>query len=174
MTKGRRPPMPKGVPSDACPWCGDKPTEKRRRWHPECVTAYRVACFSDDQRRALWKRDHGVCAVCGTDTGSVLLSWRATRRAAFLRPGDFERLTACPVVDWKSWYTPVERQTLEWAADHIKPLWSRPAVVPLADRASWWGMENLQTLCDPCHKAKTRAEAGLRAGKPQLDLAARP
>lgn len=164
--------MPRGIPSGACPWCGEMSGEKRRRWHPECVTAYRVACFSGDQRRALWKRDRGICAACGVDTRMVMLRWRAIRPAA--RWADVPNLQPSSVPNRRSWYTPVECRTLEWAADHIKPLWSRPAVVPLADRATWWGMENLQTLCDPCHKAKTRAEAGLRAGKPQFDLAVRP
>ena len=47
----------------------------------------------------------------------------------------------------------------EWAADHVKPLWSAPSHMVLADRAAWWGPENLQTLCLACHVAKTSREA---------------
>jgi 5-methylcytosine-specific restriction protein A len=38
--------------------------------------------------------------------------------------------------------------------DHIKPLFKGGTDAPA----------NLQSLCVPCHEAKTRADAGLRAG----------
>lgn len=110
----------------SCRWCGepilrpDGRTNWRARWHPGCVTAYRLAVFSSDQRRAVWARDRGVCVTCG-----------------------------------------VRVQT--WDADHIKPLWSIPPDLSLFDRSKWFGLENLQTLCGPHHKAKSRMEASVRA-----------
>lgn len=56
-----------------------------------------------------------------------------------------------------------------WACDgpgpleleHVRPLWS---LTP-AERKQlrWWLPYNLQLLCVPCHKAKSKREAGERA-----------
>lgn len=139
MRNHRRPPMPPGrKPKGTCQWCAEPivhpPGHKkagqpdtRRSWHPACVTAYRVACFSSDQRRAVRARDRGVCASCGHQGGRD-----------------------------------------DWDADHIRPLWSAPRDMTLADRDQWFGLPNLQTLCQPCHKAKSAREAAERAGKPRL------
>lgn len=44
-----------------------------------------------------------------------------------------------------------------WQMDHIIPLYA-------ANGQLWaWKLENLQTLCKPCHKIKTAKEAGERA-----------
>lgn len=44
-----------------------------------------------------------------------------------------------------------------WHMDHIIPLYS-------AQGQLWaWSMDNLQTLCKPCHKIKTANEASQRA-----------
>lgn len=45
--------------------------------------------------------------------------------------------------------------------EHVRPLWS------LTDderqQLRWWLPYNLQLLCEPCHRAKTSHEAGVRA-----------
>lgn len=135
----RRPPMPPGFkPRGTCQWCagailypeGHKAAGQmnvRRGWHPDCVTAYRIAAFSSDQRSHVRSRDKGFCAACGVDAG---------------RDG--------------------------WEADHIRPLWSAPIDMALEDREEWFGLSNLQTLCVPCHKAKSAREAAERCGKPRL------
>jgi hypothetical protein len=61
---------------------------------------------------------------------------------------------------------PPVRSPLE--VEHVRPLWS---LTPEERRdLSWWGLPNLQLLCQPCHRAKTRHEAGwraaVRAGRP--------
>lgn len=43
-----------------------------------------------------------------------------------------------------------------WAADHINEV---------ADGYGLCGLENYQTLCDPCHKAKTKESQGRRAAE---------
>ncbi|WP_407304016.1 HNH endonuclease [Acinetobacter sp.] len=44
-----------------------------------------------------------------------------------------------------------------WDMDHITPL------IEANGEMKYWTLENLQTLCKPCHKAKTSAEATQRA-----------
>lgn len=42
-------------------------------------------------------------------------------------------------------------------ADHILPLWLAPREL------RYWSADNLQTLCQPCHNAKSAEEAVARA-----------
>jgi 5-methylcytosine-specific restriction endonuclease McrA len=51
---------------------------------------------------------------------------------------------------------------LEWHMDHIKPL------IAANGDISYWQLPNLQTLCTPCHTAKTSQEATERAAKRKL------
>ncbi len=85
-----------------CRWCAkpivkaDGAPDLRKTWHPACVTDYKIACSSSDQRRAVYARDKGVCARCGRDTDAE-------------RRGHFRRLT-------------YHNTGKLWQADHIKPL----------------------------------------------------
>ena len=147
MTAHRRPEIrftdaPRGV----CRWCGEpilhpegpKAGEPnlRRRWHPECVDEYNDSDPREIRRR-LRKRDRGRCAACGLDTLALKKSLKGRGMARALRERGF-----------------VPRRSL-WEVDHI---------VPLVDGGSH-DMTNLQSLCTPCHKRKTAAEASARALK---------
>lgn len=158
-----------------CRWCGeeilndDGSPNRRRAWHPACVDAYQIAAWPTATRSALLERDDGVCAACGADT-------RADQRAAEARYAEAMRTYGEAVkawdaagpperskASWFDWYQtrpkrpPRQRFASAWEADHI---------VPLIDGGSF-GLDNLQTLCVPCHRAKTAAEATARAGKPR-------
>jgi 5-methylcytosine-specific restriction protein A len=136
-----------------CVWCADKVEGRRRSWCSQaCVDEYRVANFAGDAAEHVWKRDKGVCAGCGFDTTSVI-SWRQCYRRFW---GYGEQHPEGPV-------TPVEWHRQMWHADHVIPLWSVDRTAP--DAFSYWTLANLQTLCAPCHKAKTKAEAAERAGR---------
>jgi hypothetical protein len=73
MSEYRKPPKPlhyDTAPKGECRYCGEpiikngKPN-LRANWHPKCVEAYRLIHFPRDTRRAVWKRDKGLCASCG-------------------------------------------------------------------------------------------------------------
>lgn len=49
-----------------------------------------------------------------------------------------------------------------WHVDHRRPLWLAPKQMTIAERDVFWGMQNLQTLCVPCHKAKSLRETNTR------------
>lgn len=53
-------------------------------------------------------------------------------------------------------------RTLNWELDHIVALW-KVARVPDKIRVKFFQIGNLQTLCLPCHDAKSGKEAGERA-----------
>lgn len=171
MRHHRRPPMPPPQRAGTCQWCGGAilypPGHKRagepnlrRSWHPECVEVFCIATRSVNQREACWRRDAGRCAACGVvavrrgwERGREYYDWTS-------RHGSGRAVR----VSWTDLH--------EWDADHIKPLWSAPHDLGLADRDQWFGVENLQTLCRACHKAKSAREAAERATvkRPALPL----
>ncbi len=151
MTAHRRPAIAfSDAPRGTCRWCGeaivhaegDRKGEPnlRRRWHPECVEAYN-ATDPREARRVVRKRDRGICAHCALDTNALKREVRGKGRTQKLRERGF-----------------VPRRSL-WELDHI---------VPLIDGGTH-ALENLQTLCTPCHKTKTADEARLRARATQAE-----
>jgi len=51
----------------------------------------------------------------------------------------------------------------KWDADHIKPLVEQRGISKDELDWSYYKLENLQTLCKKCHKAKTKSEVHLRS-----------
>ncbi len=52
-----------------------------------------------------------------------------------------------------------------WDVDHIRPLVEQKGVKAEDLDWSYYSLDNLQTLCKPCHKKKTKSEAKLRTKK---------
>ncbi len=145
MTAHRRPAIEfSDADRGTCRWCGHAilhtqgpkkgEIDRRRRWHPDCVEAYNTS-DPREVRRALRKRDRGVCVVCRLDTYALAREVKGKGRTRKLRDRGFK-----------------PRSSL-WEVDHI---------VPLVDGGSF-DFENLQTLCIPCHTRKTADEARARA-----------
>lgn len=128
-----------------CTWCGHRVPKGRRRWcGQECVAAWMASWGS--WAHLCWlveQRDRGVCAWCGCDTRrlrQLLHKWGY---------GDDYSRDALPLLRAAGW---VPGRQL-WEADHI---------VPRAEGGED-RLENLRTLCVPCHKARTAAWHGERA-----------
>lgn len=128
----------------------DGKSDTRRNWHPECVHTYKLS-WPEYARAHVWKRDHGRCAACGeiregVKRGRTLHPWLP-------RNADFNALVEVgPYCDFE-----------------IGPVWDLDHIVPLKDGGAHT-LENMQTLCQPCHKAKTAREAGERARRKRGDL----
>ncbi len=123
-----------------CSWCGVEVQGRRVSWCSQtCIAEYQLESDWGVICAAVWRRDHGICAACGTDT-------EALRK-------EYDRLF--PDLD-----SPQERLWLEqhgiprgrrwskfWDADHITPV----------IEGGGNGLDNLRTLCIPCHRAETAA-----------------
>jgi 5-methylcytosine-specific restriction enzyme A len=143
-----------------CVWCGGALTGRRRSWCSDaCVAEYRIANFAADAQRHVWDRDAGVCARCGS-TPDSRRRWQ-TNRATWTQSRYVAQWHWPPGWDGMARLTWVHLHDPGWAADHIIPLWSVDRSAPDAFR--FWTMANLQTLCLPCHAAKTAREAADRA-----------
>jgi 5-methylcytosine-specific restriction endonuclease McrA len=140
------------APRGVCRWCGDPivhekgekrgEPNRRRRWHQACVDEYNRS-DPREARRMVRKRDRGHCASCGLDTYALKRSTRGKGSHRKLRELGFK-----------------PRKSL-WELDHV---------VPLIDGGTHEA-GNLQTLCTPCHKRKTAAEASRRGDRRRSETA---
>ena len=135
------------------------PLPKDRRMFncsPECSEEWRCKTSPSYMRFILHTRDKGVCALCGVDTDALKKEYAALRdrlkethtyRYCEGEAGEFLKAHGIPwgrsTSDW-------------WDADHI---------VPVTEGGGECGLENLRTLCIPCHKIETATLARRRATK---------
>jgi 5-methylcytosine-specific restriction protein A len=148
-----------------CGWCNATLTGRRTRWCSDaCVDEWMVRHDPSWAARKVWRRDHGVCAACGCDTEKQRQAyeryahWGAARyheRRGYI-PGSrtTRRLGVHSVqsIAAKKYGIPISRVRGQnwWDCDHI---------VPVVEGGGGCGLDNLRTLCIPCHKAETKALA---------------
>jgi 5-methylcytosine-specific restriction endonuclease McrA len=131
--------------------------DPRRRWCSEsCQDEFWCRASPTYARELVWRRDRGVCSLCGADT------WR--QRAAFIRlctwgeSGRWFSVRQHPRVARlasRKYGVPHKRLRGDW--------WDMDHVVPVVEGGGGCGLHNLRTLCIPCHRAETRALAARRA-----------
>jgi 5-methylcytosine-specific restriction protein A len=129
--------LPRG-PNDLplCRWCDLEILAKRRRTFCSdyCVHQHRLRTDPGYLRDQVFARDRGICAACQADTIAIynaLKRARGPNRAAGLSIYGMKTITA--------------RRTL-WDADHI---------LPVAEGGGQCDLDNLRTLCLPCHREAT-------------------
>jgi len=125
---------PNGLP--LCRWCRLEILAKRRRTFCSdyCVHQWRLRSDPGYVREHVFARDRGFCALCATDTVAAYAELKRSRgkvRASLLELWGLKSVTA--------------RRTL-WDADHI---------LPVAEGGGECDLENLRTLCLPCHREVT-------------------
>lgn len=140
-----------------CNWCGRPLDDTRQRWcSPRCHDAYWCRASVNYARQLVNERDQGVCAICRTDT--------RRQRAAFVRlctwgeAGRWFSVRHNPRIArlaTRKYGVPRARLYGEW--------WDMDHVLPVVEGGGGCGLENLRTLCLPCHRAETRALAVRRA-----------
>lgn len=134
-----------------CYNCGG-PLPKGRTYNcsAKCSKEWQCKTSPSCLRAVLKQRDHGICAICRADTAAIkkeyavlpnTIKWGdpADPRTAFLELHGVPRSRACG--DW-------------WDADHI---------TPVIEGGGECGLENLRTLCIPCHAQVTSELAARRA-----------
>ncbi len=151
-----------------CRWCSGPVEKPRISWCSDaCVREY-LAGGPKALRRQVEERDREVCAECGRDC-------RALRARLEERLGHFYGPTSTP---WPlklracRWGKLLARLKLTRHMCSLRHLWEADHVVPVCEGGAN-ALENLRTLCLPCHKGETRKLAArrARARRPQLELA---
>lgn len=117
-----------------CRFC-EKPVEPPRRTFcsESCVHEWKLRKSSSYVRACLYRRDRGVCAICGIDASALR---GAGRRMKYK---DYKAYA-------KSLRMPYKRSTW-WDADHI---------VPVVEGGGECGLWNYRTLCVSCHRTVTK------------------
>lgn len=163
-----------------CCLCGHHPLPPRRRsWcSDDCVHLWNLATSGEVARRHLLQVFGHRCWSCDADWrlgltddhdqfGSV---WGGRPLGSIRGPSGGWRDRQPAPEGWIhptycEWPGPVlgppSPLRVELEVEHVRPLWSLDEVERLELR--WWLPFNLQLLCVPCHRAKTKREAGARA-----------
>ena len=149
---------PKGPDGrNLCRWCHlQVPTRKKQQvWcGQECVGEHALTKGSSGPIRiAVLDRDKGVCAVCGLDCDAFEKRMRNRLRQLRDRRLGSERIKRLRDAVVKRGFDGLIDST--WQADHI---------VARSEGGSSL-MENIQTLCTPCHKAKSAEMKSRLAGR---------
>lgn len=123
--------FPKIAPRGFCRGCRGPIKEKHRRtW---CSQACKDKYDPYLVKQAVIKRDKHVCQRCGLDIGKAMKEWREAQR-----PLEFNDAY------WK-WHKSHRRAMPREEYDHIIPFSEGGLTV----------LENMRTLCRPCHVAVT-------------------
>ena len=127
---------PNGLP--LCRWCDLEILARRRRTFCSdyCVHQWRLRSDPGFLRDQVFVRDRGVCQLCAADTVAIYAALRRARGNA--------RLAGLSVYGLQ---TIASRRSL-WDADHI---------LPVAEGGGQCDLDNLRTLCLPCHREATAA-----------------
>lgn len=110
-----------------------------------------IRCDPGWARAHVYKRDEGVCAICGMDTDLLQrVLWKIRQSLLWEQMG------------WRA-----RNGMHDWLYDlGFKPgqsLWEMDHIIPVSEGGGLCGLDNLRTLCVPCHKAETAALAKKRA-----------
>ncbi len=142
--------QPQGLPRGdcgrpLCRWCELEILSKRRRTFCSdyCVHQHRLRTDPGYLRDQVFARDRGICQACHADTLAIYAALKRSRGRA--------REAGLSLYGMK---TITSRRTL-WDADHI---------LPVAEGGGQCDLDNLRTLCLPCHREAT-AQLRLRLRK---------
>lgn len=139
-----------------CRFCRVEVSGRRKTFcSDKCVHEFLIRKDGSYARKVVLGRDKGFCALCGLDC--VDLSEHTANRfnqekADELTKMGFKVKLVSPVSGTPYYITQ-------------RPMWHMDHIVPVIEGGGSCGLENLRTLCLPCHKKETAALARRRAGK---------
>ncbi len=127
-----------------CRFCGKELSGKKTSWcSQKCTDEALIRCWPTYARHMVFKRDKGICAVCGVNVEKLRESTR--RMFGYLRKEQGLGIATKYLNEFykKGWYK-INRSW--WEAHHI---------IPVSQGGGLCGLENYQTLCVLCHKKET-------------------
>lgn len=136
-----------------CRWCSTEVPKGRISFCSEaCVTEFTIRRSPTSARNHVFRRDKGICAACGMDTEKFR---RVLRHASDSIKALWEHPALRYSVPW-GWRASLERSL--GFDPHRRTYWDADHREPVHHGGGECGLDNYQTLCQPCHKAKTAAQ----------------
>lgn len=121
-----------------CRWCGKGVEPPRRTMcSPECAREIRIRSSHKFMKQEVYKRDKGICAICKVDTKII------SKNALKLNLEDRELYLL-------NYDIPMSRKI--WKRKFGGGLWDADHILPVKNGGGCCGLDNLRTLCIPCHK----------------------
>lgn len=152
-----KPPTRRGV----CRGCGKPAGKGRRNWcSDECSENHWVRASGSVMKEQIRKRDKGICALCSLNCLSLLGEYRVFITSHGIRLTHMAKHDPLAAAWLDFHHIPSGRRDAPltwgdwWDADHI---------TAVADGGGACGLENIRTLCIPCHLEVTRQQAAARA-----------
>ena len=151
--------LPKGPNGRAiCRACGTEVPQGRGAFCGDaCADDWAVHNSPSLMRQRVYQRDRGVCALCGIDSALLGKALHAEWRRLKLATTDRQRQARAEFRREYRWF--FSRRSY-WDADHI---------VPVVEGGGETGLENMRTLCVPCHQRVTKNLARRRASRRRQD-----
>ena len=163
---------PQGLP--CCRRCGREVQAPGQTFcSEECLHEHLVRANPAYARKCVAERDQGICQRCGRDTNPLPEIYRWAKR-------HYDDLFPClkPLRSWGgAWF---ERRILSHffhgdlaaliGVTRLGVAWEMDHEIPVAEGGGECGLENLRTLCIPCHREVTHA-LKLRLGRNSRDKA---
>jgi 5-methylcytosine-specific restriction endonuclease McrA len=163
--------LPKGPNGrNLCRQCNEEVPKGRRTFcGDDCVDAWKIKTDPGHVRNLVFRRDQGVCALCGLD--SIAFTRGLPSRYDHSEPAEARRQEAL-AKGWPEWFINQYRRRSPWDADHI---------VPVIEGGGECDLDNYRTLCIPCHQrvtaelaarraARRRAQEGTSTGQLSIDM----
>mgnify|MGYP006430695885 FL=1 len=121
-----------------CRWCGKGVKPPRRTMcSAECAKEIRIRSSHKFMKQEVYKRDKGICAICNIDTKVI------AKNAVKLTPKEKE-------IYLQNFDIPISRKI--WKRKFGGGLWDADHIIPVKNGGGCCGLDNLRTLCIPCHK----------------------
>lgn len=131
----------------SCRWCkGDVHPPRRTFCSKSCVHEHLLRANNKYMRNQVYARDKGVCSMCSVDCKLVAKQVQLHGRVARDKYG-------------------ISAHRRCWKTKLGGGLWDVDHIVPVFEGGGQCGLENLQTLCIPCHKRKTQQQRRKRTTK---------
>ena len=143
-----------------CGICGTEVPPGRRAWCSEsCVHEWNLRSSGSYMRHHVKQRDAGICAICGLDCPKLDRILRRASESLRTMP------LVCPDGAHRYAFRFHVRQEMYRSLGFVpdRAFWEVDHVVPVVRGGGSCGLDNLRTLCVPCHRNETRALAAERA-----------
>ncbi len=146
--------------SGRCRLCEEPLPQGRISWcSEECRESFYLVASSSVLRYHVYQRDRGVCATCNTDCSELEKrvygydTMQKLPNPSSAVKHSYHQVMAMRREMHSLGFTVGSKNRSFWDADHVVAL----------EEGGDWRLENVQTLCQPCHREKTSEHTGRRA-----------